>query len=908
MNQVPPLSSIALKNGSVVVQVGKKIKNVAVDLTALSEHTRKLIASLYVFRVKEDDVLSALTETTLKNLSQDDVKNFTVLAARLNHGKVVEKLCATPHKIAALSHAILCLSNPLPKPLSGFLSSVSKETLPHWQIGRVFNPCEKITTQAATPELISIDHLSAEDAIQLAAHNTGFSFLEEIIIQSLFQEKNGTRMYVDSILLHAVAHYHEQWKTQTHPVVTGHTVYDVLATLMDLKGYTHWSVWARKFATKLIQRHREESIIQMQLDIIQNENNCLDRNDLWGVEKTDHANAVKEWLARRIEAWKKTAPETEIPKLWETPEISEKEAQQQRWETIEQYRDSVQWLLGRLKEYTDVLSDPTAWRVQTYQHPLADFYDWAGRSFKVGEENKIKNLVSDEEIVVSFNAVTNWNLFPHKKPAARLVRTFSLAEVMAENTANSPAVDDKTFAEYFLRLLTNDSNTVLRDRLWNELWNMSDRRTQGPLTCGALEWVKYLENCSVLQRWNAVCLPDTDAAERFSELLSDQVKQGANPDDFGTVFYKLGLKMAPTTIAEFKAHYHTLNNNMNNLIGWEEIDQKSETPMKPLFSEESRKSCLDGIKRQDSDVIKSWSRFLTDNPNGLRRSARARAALDQIAVLREGFPHFEKIVDLVENDLALACMGKGDFFLPPLIMDGPPGTGKTFFFNELARISQNDFHIFNMESITASSTFTGLDRMWGNTAPGELFEKMIQTSACINPIVLLDELDKTTQDSKFPVMPALLSLLEPHSAKKFVDRSVQLKTDFSWISWVATTNDLALLSPPLKSRFRVENVPAPDLNARKKMARIIERGLRQHNTWGLGFREVPEETLDVLCAERGSARNLRKNLMSAFSRAAREGRSVLLPSDIPLPENIAPAKAWDTVFEKIPDELLEKKR
>jgi len=311
--------------------------------------------------------------------------------------------------------------------------------------------------------------------------------------------------------------------------------------------------------------------------------------------------------------------------------------------------------------------------------------------------------------------------------------------------------------------------------------------------------------------------------------------------------------------------------------------------------------------KKSAEIFAFWEDFFKKNPSGLRRSARAQAALKNINRLRDGFPHFEKIVEMIESDLALAMMGKGDFFLPPMIMDGPPGTGKTFFFNELARISKNDFHIFNMESVTAGPTFTGLDRMWSNTAPGELFEKVIKLDATINPIILLDELDKCATTDRYPVAPVLLSLLEPHSAKKFLDRSVPLKLDLSRITWVATSNNLENVSLPIRSRFRVVDVPSPNLHARIKMSRTIEEVLRRENAWGSSFKPVPHETLQALCAPSGSARDLRKNLMHGFAQAARAHRSIVLPHDLPTPEKTPAVSPWNTVFEEIPQHLLENK-
>ena len=338
-------------------------------------------------------------------------------------------------------------------------------------------------------------------------------------------------------------------------------------------------------------------------------------------------------------------------------------------------------------------------------------------------------------------------------------------------------------------------------------------------------------------------------------------------------------------------------------------------PLSLLYSEKSARHFLDwAVSRKEEDIVKAWMEKVyhrsTDRsvlpsdreslPATARRLAKAAPALAGMEKLRQSFPHFADVVDMINQHLVLESRGRGIFSLPPLLMSGPPGTGKTFFFQELAALVETSYTMVSMESVGGGFSLVGLDYGYSTASPGLVFETLMKQGNTSNPIILLDEVDKTAH-SNYPIAPVLLPLLEPHSAQRFRDRCLPLDIDASQICWVATANDLEKVSLPLKSRFNVVDVPAPDFNARCAMALHIYRALRKRHSWGPYFEEeLPQETLQVLVRPAGSARDIRKNLNQAFAAAALAQRQRVEPQDIPVMPSAGLLMPWDLPLEEGP--------
>lgn len=281
----------------------------------------------------------------------------------------------------------------------------------------------------------------------------------------------------------------------------------------------------------------------------------------------------------------------------------------------------------------------------------------------------------------------------------------------------------------------------------------------------------------------------------------------------------------------------------------------------------------------------------------IKNFAQSASLLEKIDSLREKFPHFSEAIEHIENHCILQESGSKAFYIPPILLGGGPGIGKTFFSHTIAEMVDTYFHVFNMESMTQNGTLTGTAEFWGTAAPGKIFSVLTEEKN-INPIFLLDELDKCLGDERYSPSAALLPLMESYTAKKFTDECIQLPIDASKIIWIATGNELSKIGGPLKSRFDIFNIPAPNFSERKKMLNGVYQSILKNNSWGKNLAiNLPETILDMLADMNspGAIRDMRRIMTTACSRAIKNKRLEIIEQDIGKLEK--PVKMlWDLPF------------
>lgn len=258
--------------------------------------------------------------------------------------------------------------------------------------------------------------------------------------------------------------------------------------------------------------------------------------------------------------------------------------------------------------------------------------------------------------------------------------------------------------------------------------------------------------------------------------------------------------------------------------------------------------------------------------------ARLRTRLESLAA---DFPHFAKPCEFIEDCLILAEHGDRAFWMPPMLMSGPPGIGKTFFMRRLAEAVGTDFHALDLPAISAGFHITGASRTWRDAKPGWVFNQVFSNSTHANPILLLDELDKAPVIPQSPVEFSLLGLLEPDTASRFTDEFLELPLDLRKVVWVASANDLHAISEPLRTRLQVFELASPTLAQRAVMLGCVWRAVRKEYAWGVHLSEgLDDSVVAALVAVQEQARDCRKALLHAAARALRKGRAALAVEDV----------------------------
>lgn len=242
------------------------------------------------------------------------------------------------------------------------------------------------------------------------------------------------------------------------------------------------------------------------------------------------------------------------------------------------------------------------------------------------------------------------------------------------------------------------------------------------------------------------------------------------------------------------------------------------------------------------------------------------------------FPNFEELITYLKGQSALAAIGDGVFRLPPILLIGEPGIGKTAFLLRLAKVIKTDFLSINMASAQTGSAISGSDIHWSNSRQGQLFNKLVFGETA-NPIVFLDEVDKIGADSRYDPAGALYPLLERKTAAKFEDLSLPgLFINASHVVWIAAANKKDVIEPALLSRFRVFHIPEPTKIQMPAIVESVYSDLRDGEVWGAKFSNLSDDVLHAVAA--APPRDVRKMLEGAMAVAAIDRRRHLRVDDL----------------------------
>jgi ATP-dependent Lon protease len=263
---------------------------------------------------------------------------------------------------------------------------------------------------------------------------------------------------------------------------------------------------------------------------------------------------------------------------------------------------------------------------------------------------------------------------------------------------------------------------------------------------------------------------------------------------------------------------------------------------------------------------------------GGQRFAVKPSGLPQMQTLFEELPNFAEVLEHIRRQLALCVDSEDDIELMPILLLGGPGIGKTHFARRVSQLLGTGYGFVPMSSLTAGWVLSGASSQWKNAKPGKVFDTFLNGDYA-NPVIVVDELDKTSSDGQYDPLGALYELLEIKTATRFVDEFVELPIDASGAVWLATANDAARIPEPLLDRLTVYEIDKPDAAGSRAIALSIYADIRTAHDWGKQFPENPENnTLEKLASL--PPREMRRSLQAAFGNAKLAGRSELGADDI----------------------------
>jgi ATP-dependent Lon protease len=246
--------------------------------------------------------------------------------------------------------------------------------------------------------------------------------------------------------------------------------------------------------------------------------------------------------------------------------------------------------------------------------------------------------------------------------------------------------------------------------------------------------------------------------------------------------------------------------------------------------------------------------------------------------LRENFPNFDKVSNFLEQqiDLCRLAPNKVAAFQPMLLL-GDPGVGKTRYLLEVSALLNLEFSLIQCGGVSANFVLSGSTTSWKNGKPGKI-HTVLRDGRTINPVIMLDEVDKLNGSSDYDAHGPLYQLLEKKTAKSFQDECIEVPMDCTHVIWVSTANHLHMIPDAIVSRLVVIDVPAPEGEGLIRVAKSIYRDILAEfaDTWGGRFTSaLAEEVLEQVRSS--TPREIRKQFLAACGNAAmrhaRQGNS-----------------------------------
>jgi ATP-dependent Lon protease len=343
-------------------------------------------------------------------------------------------------------------------------------------------------------------------------------------------------------------------------------------------------------------------------------------------------------------------------------------------------------------------------------------------------------------------------------------------------------------------------------------------------TSSGKEIQKILETADIRERLETVLILLKNEVEisklkakiskRIEEQLSKQQREFFLKAQLQEIKKELGLSKDDT-----QTEIEKYQNRLKKLVLSDEAREK--------IKEEIEKLRLLGSSSPEFNVTRTYLDWLTVLPWGVYSKdsydrKKAAKILDR--------DHYG-LEDVKNRILELISVGviKGDLSGTILLLQGPPGVGKTSIGRSVAQSLGREFFRFSLGGMRDEAEIKGHRRTYIGAMPGK-FIQAIKTCKTANPVIMLDEIDKIGASFHGDPASALLEVLDPEQNRDFLDHYLDVRFDLSKIFFMCTANQLDTIPAPLMDRMEVIQLPGYIMAEKVEIARrhLIPKQLKAH--------------------------------------------------------------------------------
>jgi len=309
--------------------------------------------------------------------------------------------------------------------------------------------------------------------------------------------------------------------------------------------------------------------------------------------------------------------------------------------------------------------------------------------------------------------------------------------------------------------------------------------------------------------------------------------------------------------------------------GGDELTELENRISETKFSKEAKDKAEGELKKlrqmspmsAEATVVRNYLDWMLSIPWG--KKTRVKKDLNRAEdVLNADHYGLEKVKERIVEYLAVqrrSAKLKG----PILCLVGPPGVGKTSLGKSIAHATGREFIRISLGGVRDESEIRGHRRTYIGSMPGKIIQSM-KKAKTVNPLILLDEIDKMGNDMRGDPASALLEVLDPEQNNTFVDHYMEVEYDLSNVMFVTTSNSYNIPSP-LLDRMEVIALSGYTEDEKQEIAKrhLLDKQLKNHGLRKGEFTLNDNALLDIvrLYTREAGVRNLERELAKLCRKA-----------------------------------------